>query len=265
MLDVEGSGENTGNKPIEASFVILPPHEGEQQTIPQESSQQKQSRLAAARERLRNARRITSSGFERAIIAASSGVEKAKNAADIATSKTAEFASRAVEQGKPKAQAIAKKTGEFAAQAPARAENLVLKSRESRLRTEEENKRSPVQKFFGKGILGFAAKTAVEMIPSPAGYGPGDIITGMSALLGKDVLTGDKLDWVDRGLYGVATVIPFVPSTFLVTPARIVRRSFEEGVHGRRQADLNLIKNSTQEGLQAAKDIGKAIKDARNK
>lgn len=117
---------------------------------------------------------------------------------------------------------------------PPKAEELTLKSRETRLAFEEANKK---RGFFRRMIRSRAGKWVVkpiiEMIPSPVGYGPGDIITGIGALTGKDFLSGEDLDLVDRILYGVATGIPYVPSTVIVEPARFVRKQIEETVHKR--------------------------------
>lgn len=128
-----------------------------------------------------------------------------------------------------------------------KAGDLLIVSRQSRLETEARNKRKNVfQKFFSTLLGRFALKPFIEMLPSPVGYGPGDLITGMSAVSGKDVLTGDHLDKVDRALYAIVTVIPFVPSIVLVLPIRILRQGIEEVFYSGKKGDLvGSIKSAT--------------------
>src|SRR5262245_4525978 len=53
-------------------------------------------------------------------------------------------------------------------QIPQRTEAAVLRSRKSRVTTEAKNeKRNPLQHFFGTGAVGWIAKTVVQAIPFP--------------------------------------------------------------------------------------------------
>jgi hypothetical protein len=63
------------------------------------------------------------------------------------------------------------------------------------------------------------ATVVLEMIPSPAGYGPGDVITGLEAVFGRTI-DGLKLSWIERGIYAVFTAIPFVPARPFVSVYR---------------------------------------------
>lgn len=59
--------------------------------------------------------------------------------------------------------------------------------------------------------------TGVESLPGPfAGYGVGDIVTGLEAVIGK-TLDGTDLSLSERGIYAIATAIPGVPGRPIVT------------------------------------------------
>lgn len=149
-------------------------------------------------------------------------------------------------------------------QAPQAAERAVEWSRNSRISTEARNrKRNPLQRFFANGLIGWTARTIVQAIPSPVGYGPGDVVTGISALTGKDILSGNDLDLIDRGLYAVATVIPGVPATILITPARFLRRSIEEAVHARTTASPKEAVRHVKEAVSTGREIRNILKDKR--
>lgn len=157
-----------------------------------------------------------------------------------------------------KTESIVRKAADVAKQAPQVTGDALEWSRDSRLATEQKNKKvGAFQKFFKTGVTGWIARSIAQAIPSPVGYGPGDAITGASALLGKDVLSGDHLDLVDRGLYAIATVIPGVPATILVTPARLLRRAIEDAFHTHRTGQ----KHETVQNTKAAIEAGRQIKD----
>jgi hypothetical protein len=141
-------------------------------------------------------------------------------------------------------------------------EDAILISRDSRLQTEAENKKqSRIQRAMKTRVGRFVVKPAIEMIPFPfTVYGPGDIITGLSAIKGEDVLTGDKLDKVDRALYGVATLVPFVPSGFLVEPMKLVRRHAEEAVYARKEGNTVRATNNAKKALKEGRSILKLFR-----
>lgn len=146
---------------------------------------------------------------------------------------------------------------QVAQELPGRTEDLLAKTREERLAAEILNrKRNPIQKMFGSTI-GKVLKTGIEMIPSPVGYGPGDLITAASALTGRDVLSGEYLDRTDRVINGLAALIPLIPATPVVEVARIIRHHGEEAVHAKREG--NPIKSAAH-----ARGTWQAIKDLRN-
>ena len=149
-------------------------------------------------------------------------------------------------------------------QVPQRAEDALERSRNSRLATEAKNaERNPIHRFFGGGTVGWIARTIVQAIPFPFTiYGPGDIITGISAGLGRDILTGDHLDAVDRFLYLGATLIPGVPATIIVDPARFIRRNIEEAMYAKKSNQSDKAVMHTKDALIAARAV---IKGARKK
>lgn len=145
------------------------------------------------------------------------------------------------------------------------ADIAILKSRDSRLRTEEKNRKSGIQKFFSRKIVGWVARTVAQATPSPIGYGPGDIITGASAIIGKDILSGEHLDMVDRGLYAVATAIPGVPATILVTPARFLRKSIENAYFSHKNKQAGGVIKNTKTAIDAGEQIKNAIQQSGKK
>ncbi|MBI2622235.1 hypothetical protein HYW66_01200 [Candidatus Microgenomates bacterium] len=148
---------------------------------------------------------------------------------------------------------------------PRVAEGAVLKSRESRLATTEENRQKGiVQRTFNTALGRWVLKPIAESIPSPVFYGPGDIITGVSALVGRDILTGDRLDVVDRILYGVATAIPGVPSAVLIVPAKLIRRGGEDFVHARKQGDAGGMRKGAQDLKEGITGVRKALGDSKD-
>lgn len=131
-----------------------------------------------------------------------------------------------------------------------------------RIQTELKNrKKNPIQRVMSTTVGRWIFKPLAEAIPSPVGYGAGDVITGVSAILGKDILTGDKLDHVDRALYGIATAIPYVPSIVLVEPARLVRRHVENAVHARKEGNVKEFVDSVTGLKQGVTDIKSTVKE----
>jgi hypothetical protein len=63
------------------------------------------------------------------------------------------------------------------------------------------------------------ATVLVEMIPSPVGYGPGDVITILEALFGRTI-DGLRLTAFERLLYVIASAIPAVPARPFVSGYR---------------------------------------------
>lgn len=138
-------------------------------------------------------------------------------------------------------------------QAPVVADQLLTQSRESRLITEAEEAKhlNPVQKFFRIKVLGWVANTVVQSIPSPIGYGVGDVVTLAGAVLGHDLMTGRKLDILGRVIYGAAALVPGVPATVLMIPLQAVRYGVEEAHHAAKQGShddaIRHIKNTLTE------------------
>lgn len=160
---------------------------------------------------------------------------------------------------------VRRKISSVARQTSQTADMAILKSRESRLKTEEKNRKSGIQKFFSRKVVGWIARTVAQAIPSPIGYGPGDIITGASAIIGKDILSGEHLDMVDRGLYAVATAIPGVPATILVTPARFLRKSIENAYFSHKNKQAGGVIKNTKTAIDAGKQITNAIQQSGKK
>ncbi len=103
----------------------------------------------------------------------------------------------------------------------------------------------------------------MQAIPFPFTiYGPGDIITGISAGFGKDILTGDHLDVVDRFLYLGASLIPGVPATIIVDPVRLIRRNIEDAMYAKKEKQSDKAVMHTKDALIAARAV---IKGARKK
>lgn len=183
-----------------------------------------------------------------------SGAERAKYAQVEAIRRTDELARSEA----------ARRTIEAARHAPQKAEDVVIQSRERRLATEAQNRdKNPIQKWFSRG-QGKVVKVLAEMIPSQFWWGPGDVITGAGAIVGKDFLTGDKLDGVDRILYGLSSAVPFVPSIVLVEPAKIIRRGIEEAVHSRKQGETISFVSNVRDVVRGARDIKSAVRNSRN-
>ncbi len=67
------------------------------------------------------------------------------------------------------------------------------------------------------------ATVVIEMIPSPAGYGPGDVITLLEGLFGR-TMDGLKLTPFERLLYFGASAIPVVPARPFVSGYRWLAR-----------------------------------------
>jgi hypothetical protein len=146
-----------------------------------------------------------------------------------------------------------------AKQVPQRTEAALVWSRNSRLTTEAKNeKQNPMHRFFGTGLVGWVAKTVVQAIPFPFTiYGPGDVITGVSAGFGRDILSGERLDVVDRFLYLGATLIPGIPATILVDPVRFIRRNIEEAIHAKQSKQADKAIMHSRNALSATKAIFK--------
>lgn len=116
-------------------------------------------------------------------------------------------------------------------------DQFLIKSRESRLELQsKQTKLNFFQRFFGWGVIGWISRTAIQSIPSEFfGYGIGDLVTGISALRGRDFLDGERLDTIDKIMYTIATVIPFVPATILVSPMRKIRMYIEDSYYRYKQ------------------------------
>lgn len=83
--------------------------------------------------------------------------------------------------------------------------------------------------------VGKIAKTGIEMIPSPVGYGPGDMLSAANAITGKDLLSGEHLDRTERVIHDIAAIIPLVPAAPFVEIVRMIRHRAEEAAHAKRQ------------------------------
>lgn len=155
---------------------------------------------------------------------------------------------------------------DLAKKVPDITDQLLIKSRESRLILENESKQlNPIQRFFRQGPLGLLAKTAMEAIPSTAfGYGVGDVVTGISALAGKDILDGKKLDIIDRVLYGIATLIPFVPATILVIPMHAIRSYLEDAHHAYKTGKKDEVITNSQGLFKSAKELRETMINKKN-
>lgn len=159
------------------------------------------------------------------------------------------------------ARTAAAKGAEVAQRAPEAADQLLTDSRESRLALQREQEQlNPVQRFFGRGAVGWLARSAVQSIPFVFfGYGVGDVVTGISALTARDVLDGERLDKVDRVLYGVATLIPFVPATILVSPMRMIRRFAEDAHHAYKTGNPDEAAQHAQKLIDTTRELKKTI------
>jgi|GEM_PF-5645251 len=140
--------------------------------------------------------------------------------------------------------------------------DLIEKSRDSRLKAEKDSENlNSVQRFFGWGVVGFIARTGIQSIPSPIiEYGIGDVVTGISAIIGRDILSGEKLDVVDRVCYGVATAIPYLPATILVLPIRELRKSIEEANHAERVGDTKTAIKHSQDAAKSVENLASKIR-----
>lgn len=172
----------------------------------------------------------------------------------------------ALQEASGKARVATRSAKQALVKAPQKAEELAMRSRESRLRMEEENKkRNFVQRYLSKGVGKWVIKPLIEAIPSPAGYGPGDVITAIGAVRGKDALSGEKLDRVDRVIYGVASVIPGVPATYLVEPTRFLRRHLEDAVYSYKENNASGFTKNIHGVREQTSQIIKAVKESRRK
>lgn len=118
---------------------------------------------------------------------------------------------------------------------PPTVSDVIRKSRESRLRAEREGgPKNAVQKFFDEGARGWMVRSGVEIVP-----GVGDVINGYGAAMGTDILTGRKLDAVDRVIYAVATAIPLVPGTLIADPVRAIRVAVEDWYEDKQTGERN--------------------------
>jgi hypothetical protein len=160
---------------------------------------------------------------------------------------------------------VREKLTHAAKRVPQRTEEALVWSRNSRLTTEAKNEeRNPMQRFFGTGAVGWLAKTAVQAIPFPFTiYGPGDVITGVSAGFGRDILSGERLDVVDRFLYLGATLIPGIPATILVDPARFVRRNIEEAIYAKQNKQSDKAIMHAKDAFNATRSVFKETRKKR--
>lgn len=155
-----------------------------------------------------------------------------------------------VQKAKEVAQKVKENPGQVATEA-------VLASRESRLRTEEENRKAGRLRRFFRTKAGWVLRTGIQMIPSPVGYGPGDLITFINFLFGQDIITGEKLDWVDRFVNLGASAFPFLPSTVLIPPAQAIRRGVENLIHAQQTGNSKEIAsaiNDLRKGVKGGKE-----------
>lgn len=137
-------------------------------------------------------------------------------------------------------------------------------SREQRLAVVEENKKRNIfQKAMGT-VVGKVVTTGVEMIPSPWLYGPGDILTAVNAFTGKNLMTGERLDPVERVIHGVAAVIPLLPATPVVEAARLIRRGVEDVAHARRQKSVRDLHGGVKDIRTGVKGFTEVIKDIKS-
>lgn len=217
-----------------------------------ETEEERRSRLATVRNTLQEG--VASTGR-----VLQSGAERARRAAG-------EIVSRAQElREHPKVQATATRAKETIKAAPGITEETVLRSRESRIRTEEKNrKRNPINKVFST-TAGKVAKTGFEMLPwTPFGYGAGDLMNIAEGALGRDFLSGEQLDHVDRGIYIAAGLIPFVPATPSTYVARKIRRGIEESVQARKNRDIGGFATHLQNTVESTREMKDILKQKNN-
>ena len=147
-------------------------------------------------------------------------------------------------------------------QVVATAEQKVLESRDSRLHHEQLNaQRNFLQRAMSSAV-GKGVTTLIEMIPSPILYGPGDGLTAFNAVIGKNIVTGELLDPVERWIHAGAAAIPLVPATPVVEIAKIVRRNVEDTVHHKKLGNDGHAKAHATEVVSGVKDLGTIVKTA---
>lgn len=139
----------------------------------------------------------------------------------------------------------------------------LLESRMSRLEVEQRNNsKNKIQRTFSKTTGRWVLKPAIEAIPLPItfGYGPGDLVTLISAFKGQDILTGDELDSIDRAVYLGASIIPVVPSTLLIIPINLLRNGLEEMAFALKEKDSRRLLsggNKVRLGIKILKGLKK--------
>ncbi|MBI4065513.1 hypothetical protein HY409_04070 [Candidatus Gottesmanbacteria bacterium] len=126
-------------------------------------------------------------------------------------------------------------------QAPTVMADAILSSRQMRLDAiKQSESRHPVSRFFRRGI-GKIAGLGLQMIPTPIGYGPADVVEIINGVSGRNLLTGDRLDPVRRIASFIAGLIPGVPAVFILEPVSLVREGLEDVVHKRRLRSQGVV------------------------
>lgn len=132
------------------------------------------------------------------------------------------------------ADAVRTTAGEFRQDPLATTQDVLARTRDARLQAEAANAERSRWRRAVDSTGGKIAKTVIEMIPSPVGYGPGDLLTLGNAIRGfrsgKD-LAGSHMDKVDSSIHLIAALIPGVPATPVVEVARKVRQTAEDASH----------------------------------
>ena len=157
---------------------------------------------------------------------------------------------------------------------PQQLESALLASRAQRLQNIETPPKNFFKKtlwrgrrFFRKTLIGKFVNTGIQMMPGPVlwGLGIGDLITGASALAGQDIISGEKLDWVGRGLYTVATFFPLIPGTVLVGIFKRAREGIEETAYHRKYGDTDQMRSSAIQTGKHLKDLVGIVNRARKR
>jgi len=189
---------------------------------------------------------------------------RAQEAREITARKAAEIRD-SLEQGESvraaqeRARQLATHTQELARRAHedpiGTAHDLLEQSRLMREEAELHNKNLPRWRKFFASTAGKVVTTGIEMIP----FG-GDVLTFVNGLRGKNTLSGEKLDAVDRVIHIVAGITPGVPATPAVEVAKIIRRHIEEGSRKGRNKDQLGMANHARGVASAARDLKNIIR-----
>jgi hypothetical protein len=90
-------------------------------------------------------------------------------------------------------------------------------------------------------------------------------VTLISAGRGRDILTGDRLDRLDRLMNLTAALIPVIPATVLIPPARLVRQGIEDIIYGRITGDRTTMVGGAKATRTGAAGVKEAVTSVRSK